>query len=448
MKKLFYLFLGCLLVSLSSCQSESSEAIAPVGAVEIVGAYSGNTLALTKDGAVVSLEVTTPVKVEGSALNNMQLILPATVVEMPDGGGLAQLPVSFSQAAGDVCRFRGSLQVVNTIISADGYYLNGKLTVALNTKGLYTAADIAKEYTTSNVSVKVSETAYDVSQGQKITVSGTDLKNMKISIPEMVVPGEAAIEFTNVVFTQGLSCTFSGSVTNAERDIQISGSYADGVLNVVLTPTYKSTVVGVWNMPAPEIVNSVDQSQVLYFNLQNPTGKVVFLGTEMPISGFTGFFEELVGKAILRSYNTDNTIFTGAIKNITFHADGNITADYNTAFMTGEPKFITSAKGLMRWYVKNEQMFFVPNLNAMTKAGISSTGIPLNLKMVGDKASIYIPKDYIAPVMSILTPIIVALPDETLGDMGPLVKLLLGEIDVIVKGSTVFDLGLNLEKTK
>ncbi|MEF9987419.1 MAG: hypothetical protein RR735_09895, partial [Bacteroidales bacterium] len=66
-------------------------------------------------------------------------------------------------------------------------------------------------------------------------------------------------------------------------------------------------------------------------------------------------------------------------------------------------------------------------------------GLPLGLAMNGNTASFIVTRDMMLPFMDVL-PIIGGMVDVQL------VKMLANEIPVIVKGSTKFDLSLNLTK--
>lgn len=310
-------------------------------------------------------------------------------------------------------------------------------------------SDVAGKYEATNATVKVSGVGYDMTAGQAIVISGTDSKKMSIEIPAGMVPGEDnAIKFDNVVVTSTNICVFEGSTSNNDRTLNIKGSYANKSISVEITPEYKSNIIGVWNFAKPQMVDGEDVSQVIYADVKTPSGIVSFLGNDIPCETFGQFLNLMLGQSILRSYDSDNN-YTGAIQNVTFHKDGNVTADYNLQFMQGDPQFVASPMGGMRWYVKNNKVFLVPNLNLMARGGITSTGIPMEFVINNDVISVYFTIDQIAPVMSIVGPIVNGLPDEIFGDeafIAALLKMAVTDITNMTQEATAFSLGVTFVK--
>lgn len=304
--------------------------------------------------------------------------------------------------------------------------------------------DVAGKYEAANTTVKVSGVGYDMTAGQSVVISGTDSKNMTIEIPAGMVPGEdAAIKFQNVVFTNTNTSTFEGSTSNADRKLNIRGTYANKSITVEITPEYNSNVVGVWNFAKPQLVEGEDASQVIFADVKTPSGIVSFLGNDIPSEAFGQFLNILLGQGMLRTYDSEGN-FTGAIQNVTFHKDGNLTADYNLGFMQSDPQFVASPMGGMRWYVKNNKVFLVPNLNLMARGGITSTGIPMEFSIANNVISVYFTLDQIAPVMSLVGPIVNGLPDEIFGDafIGTLLKMAVTDITNMTQVATTFSLGV------
>lgn len=310
-------------------------------------------------------------------------------------------------------------------------------------------SEVTGKYESTNTTVKVSGVGYDMTAGQAIVISGTDSKNMSIEIPAGMVPGEdKAIKFDNVVFTSTNTCVFEGSTSNSDRTLNIRGSYANKSITVEITPEYKSDIIGVWNFAKPQMVEEVDASQVIYADVKTSTGMVSFLGNDISCEAFGQLLNVLLGQGILRTYDSNNN-YTGAIKNVTFHKDGNLTADYNAQFMQANPQFVTSPMGGMRWYVKNNKVFLVPNLNLMARGGIASTGIPMEFFITNNVISVYFTQDQIAPVMSLLSMVVNGLPDEIFGEnafIGVLLKMAVTDITNMTKQATTFSLGVTFTK--
>ena len=310
-------------------------------------------------------------------------------------------------------------------------------------------SDVAGKYEATNATVKVSGVGYDMTADQAIVISGTDSKKMSIEIPAGMVPGEEnAIKFDNVVVTSTNICVFEGSTSNNDRTLNIKGSYANKSIAVEITPEYKSNIIGAWNFAKPNIVNEEDASQVIYADVKTPTGIISFLGNDIPDAAFGQFLNVLLGQGILRTFDDEGN-FTGAIQNVTFHKDGNLTADYNLKFMQGDPQFVASPMGGMRWYVKNNKVFLVPNLNLMARGGIASTGIPMEFVISNNVISVYFTIDQIAPVMALVGPIVNGLPDEIFGDnafLGAILKMAVTDITNMTQVATTFSLGVTFVK--
>lgn len=330
-----------------------------------------------------------------------------------------------------------------------------------------TPQEITGDYSAQTASVKVSGISYDMTGEQKIKVSGTDVNEMTIEIPEGIIPGEGKLTFEKVAFT--LENSFTASATNDDRTISIKGHVHDNTLSVVITPEYKSALVGIYNFEEPNMVTiedgiEEDISQVLTCKVETPSGKVTFFGGEQEQEYMDVFFNGLIGQMMIRTYlTTDNedgtqtTTYNGALRNITFHADGNLTAEYNKTFspslmgMGGEPampEFVTSPMYAMRWYVKGDKLFLIPNINMMTRAGISQDGLALNLSMKDGKITIFADKTQVEPLLGLVNPLIQGLPDEVLGEgaAAAIAKGLVGELAVMTTEATRFDLGICLQK--
>lgn len=443
MKRIIFMLLGCAVLALTSCTSKT-ESIPTLTNTEIVGSYTGSTLTFMVNGAAIP---SSTILVEGTAMNDMTIKLPAGIAGSTE---VTVKPVVFSQAEGDVCKLTGATQANGYDVILSGIVLNKKL--SLNAQVVvsnYKPSDYVGKYDAAAAAVKVSGVAYDLTNGQAIEISGTDLKDMTVKVPAGVVPGETGeLVFSKVAFTADNYYDFMGTITNEERTLTLKGDYSNAKISVSITPEYKTALVGVWNFEAPNVEGGEDKSRVMFCNVETPTGKVKFFGAEQDAAYMDVFFNGLIGQMLLRSFDEATKAYTGAIQNITFHADGNLTAEYNNKFMAGI-EFIESPMGAMRWYMKGGKLFLVPNLNMMTK-GISSDGLPLEITLAidGNKVSIFATKAQIMPAMSLLNPIIQGLPDALLGDMSMLVKMLVGELAVMTQEATKFDLGVCFVKAK
>ena len=86
---------------------------------------------------------------------------------------------------------------------------------------------------------------------------------------------------------------------------------------------------------------------------------------------------------------------------------------------TIHPVFVHSPLNAIKWYVKDDALYLVPNLNLMLKndpskaqlgpldpGTITTVGIPLYFKKEGDKMTVYVSKEQTAPVFGLLSTVI------------------------------------------
>ena len=103
-------------------------------------------------------------------------------------------------------------------------------------------------YTGDKLQINVGGQSVLLLSGETAQISGSDANQLTISIPDYAVPGETGLTFTDVKMTTPLFNVFEGTSSNASRDITLSGELRDGRLTLNLTPTYKSDIIGVWNL--------------------------------------------------------------------------------------------------------------------------------------------------------------------------------------------------------
>lgn len=262
-------------------------------------------------------------------------------------------------------------------------------------------------YTGDKLQINVGGQSVLLLSGETAQISGSDANQLTISIPDYAVPGETGLTFTDVKMTTPLFNVFEGTSSNASRDITLSGELRDGRLTLNLTPTYKSDIIGVWNL------------NLETDDFGTATLTPISIETEQDISG-SQFIVQILGALLKGSM---------AVVNIDFQADGNLTATYNSNLLndmmpalSGEqisPVFVHSPLNAIKWYVKDGALYLVPNLNLMLKndpskaqlgpldpGTITTVGIPLYFKKEGDKMTVYVSKEQTAPVFGLLSTVI------------------------------------------
>ena len=179
------------------------------------------------------------------------------------------------------------------------------------------------------------------------------------------------------------------------------------------------------------------------------------LDAEKPNMEFAANVVNLFGSAAL----------VNLLNQVTFHEDGNITAKYwseitmedifngmgdDGSFVVAHDKWLTSSKGLAFWYVKNNMIYIIPNIDAIIaqvnkdnggenvvktedmtvlleklgEYGINveallpvvmewaSTGVPLKYDAQGSTLKLYVDKEMVAPFMAALLPALEVLQKE------------------------------------
>ena len=307
-------------------------------------------------------------------------------------------------------------------------------------------------YTGDKLQINVGGQSVLLLSGETAQISGSDANQLTISIPDYAVPGETGLTFTDVKMTTPLFNVFEGTSSNASRDITLSGELRDGRLTLNLTPTYKSDIIGVWNL------------NLETDDFGTATLTPISIETEQDISG-SQFIVQILGALLKGSM---------AVVNIDFQADGNLTATYNSNLLndmmpalSGEqisPVFVHSPLNAIKWYVKDGALYLVTNLNLMLKndpskpqlgpldpGTITTVGIPLYFKKEGDKMTVYVSKEQTAPVFGLLSTVISMIDPSFELSLGgsslPLRSLLEALVKPLIDAALAaerFDLCLNL----
>lgn len=466
MKRFFYSLAITAVALVIGCQTKGSEPVkVNYTAAELVGNYSAKDVFMTTngqkmDGATLAVSGTDLAKMVFSIKLDDEVVPFSNVVVTNNADGCY-----FS----DATSYPAGSEFVAVLT---GDVINGKFHLAF---AVEETLDINGTYEHNEVSVELSGNHFDLLAGQTVTIAG-EVGNQTISLPASVVPGESALQIKitpsqvspNVV-------SFTGIETNDDRDIVVTGMKIDeGELHIVLTPNYKNEMVGGWNFPTPIMgedewgdPTDVTAASVMPFEIRTPDGMAQFFGMPYAEEDLAKFLSQ-IGGIFLRAYlpldetKPEELTCLGAMQKINFHADGNLTVQYNTNFdptlimsalgMPGAntpvaPNWVDSPKGAMRWYKKGDQLFLVPNLNLMTKAGISSDGLPFNIRKDEMYSYIYVTKDFVAPMLNLANMIVAGLPNEVLGgDLAPMAKMMVNDITFSANKATIFNIGINLEK--
>lgn len=293
-------------------------------------------------------------------------------------------------------------------------------------------------------------TPIDYSEAQlEITLSDVPLVGKTVTygnsavVLKNVIPGEPELSIS----VEG-NTTFTGTSTNENRVVTVSGKVDNGVLKVSVGLEMKAKVVGTFSVLKKEFPLILDYTST--------ATKVSFLGEQKTPTEVSDFVFYLGGD-----------IFPKMLSTITFHADGNITASYNSDL--NKPVFQESPKGYAFYNVVGNQLYVSINLGTIMGTltrqesgslesilSMLSSGLPLNYTLASvegkgyERLTILVDKTMMTPFMSIL-PVLAGLLPDGVGFPGivsdeQIKALLTTEIPAIVTGSTKFDLKLIVTK--
>lgn len=278
----------------------------------------------------------------------------------------------------------------------------------------------------------------------KLSLNRTDITNKSVSL------SETAIDLKSIIIGEdnlSVPVTFEGNkftgVNNTnDRAISIDGVIDNHVLSLNVTLKMTSALVGTWNVFEPNI--SLD--------LEAPEGTMLkFMGQQMPASQFEMLLPILMG-SVPQAY----------LKDITFNENGFITAHYDPNGQAGKNGWVESPATAMNWYVKDNQVYLVPNLAAMVPSSkadsndilldILKNGLPLNFSFTtsesGEKQLLaYVTKEQMLPMMDIIMELVTGL-DPNSNPMLGMVITILPEFKEALTVCTKFDLGMKLNANK
>lgn len=154
------------------------------------------------------------------------------------------------------------------------------------------------------------------------------------------------------------------------------------------------------------------------------------------------------------------------LKDITFQKDGNVIVTYAEPSQEGqaqaEPQWKKSTPGLVTYKVEDDRILFFPNVDnllssipsdslkndpALQKAvDILKNGIPVNYKLEGNTAKLFIDKPFIENIFPLVLSGLDNVDASAMGSMGNMIKGLLQGVPAILQKTTKLEIGLNLEK--
>ncbi len=257
---------------------------------------------------------------------------------------------------------------------------------------------------------------------------------------KQALPGETETLFT--VTREGAK--IAGENSNTNRVVALDGVINGDKLDLELAVKAKSSMVAKWKVDA------------LFLNVKTDLENIEVNGESVAVAD------------ALKKFKTFGIGIKMLMRSVTFEEDANIVASYNTNIkQLLLPKFVDSPKGMALYNVIGDQIYVAMDLDKIIAdattpepeavklgrsdynplAGLMSkirTGLPLNLRQVEGGVEVYVEKEMLQPVMSILPQLLPLLDGQLSSLMEKQIKELVPMMVALVEASTETELGLSL----
>lgn len=265
------------------------------------------------------------------------------------------------------------------------------------------------------------------------------------------IPGESETSFT----VENTGDKIVGTNSNANRDVTLDGTLANGKLDLSLTMDVKHKMANKWGVKG------------LLFNID--TDQTVFMEGETPEETMT--VEEF--KSLL---TFGGALLPVIIPEIDLQKDGNISAKYATNIMdilsSETPIYATSPQGSALYNVANDNLYVALNLTtimgdmenislpttfSLSRENLSTSlesiiaslenGLPLLMREVENGTEVYVTKAMMLPYVKTL-PTLLALAGDSLGENKEAIIKLVTAVVKLIENSKSCELGLILSMEK
>ncbi|WP_292266122.1 hypothetical protein [Butyricimonas sp.] len=273
----------------------------------------------------------------------------------------------------------------------------------------------------------------------KLTLSGIAQANKEVELTDdaIILKNVIAGEEKTTVPVVFDGANFSGKVTNSDRAITVAGVIKENVLLLDVTLKIVNDIVGTWNI----------YDQNITAEIKAPEGTVlVFMGNEMDAAQLEMILPMLIG-SFPQAY----------LKDVTFKDNGYLVANYDANGNAGkkdeESTWVSSPEGAVKWYVKNGQVYLLPDMaiiqGSRSEMGgsdiltsILANGLPLNFTIANDGLHVYVTKEQMLPFMDIASTLVdmIEEPNYILS----MAKLVIPEMKQDMQKCSVFNLGMKM----
>ena len=257
-----------------------------------------------------------------------------------------------------------------------------KLLWAISFVGLFTACDNddydgpAPDEVTANYSNKLADgdranlaLTYSGSEliGKSVYFKTTDAKTAEMTLINML-PHDSLAKIENISLTPDGSngYKFSGNATATGTTFKYDGTATDGKLTVNLSevkmPENELSSTGTWGIVHTQ-TRTLDKTDTI--KVISPTIAITkkYYTYYTPTYGMVGEAGGLLnGAYAFVLSNMFNQAIDSLLNQITFHADGNITAAYNKS-----GQWADSPVNLASYYVKDTLMYVIPNVDMIIR---------------------------------------------------------------------------------
>lgn len=428
-----------------SCSNDSDKTLDGVP-----GSYSGRNLTITVNGSVYS-DANAKVDVSGSDADNMTFDIHNVVFgqELYTVGKCQVRVDDF-----DARIFAGESETDCNSVKIQGKISAGKMVLEIQQEGLtgnYSSAN------GSGISINGKQAASTAS----VEITGMSSADVKMYLRNIIV-GVEELEISSVTIvpvdkaTPGTKAEiivvrkFTAEYKDSYRDIAISGSVQNGVMNIEITSKNLGDAIGKWKIAQAEGESYPD----ILLEVEGPDDLQIM---GMDVSYFVIFVKSIVGQL--------GAEYLNALQYIDFKEDGSIALLVHDPANGGAVIEIPNEmipEGALGWYMAEGKIVFVVDATMIdmipggygeiikgffeTKGGYIH--VPLNYrKETTGGISIYLDKDFLAAAL----PVIEAnLPDEILNDptFGEMIQTILADLKVALTKCSVFNVGFPLEKVQ
>ncbi len=445
MKKRLSRFLYAItaLVLVAGCSKDSDKTLDGVP-----GTYEGSNVTITVNGSMYS-GGNAKVEVTGTVQDDMTFKIYNAVL------GQAEYTVTGCEVRVDNDNSRvfggeqgGGASDLNKVVIT-GKINNGKMVMNITITGA------TGSYNGEKLSASIN--GAEAPEGVSAQITGLKTSDAKLFINGFVLGEDEPIEITNLqITTLNTQSQFSGEYTDEYKTVSVSGQVIDHTMSLEVGVKNTSAVVGKWKIAKETgLDNFGNETEVhrVIINVENTTGKIIFLGSEQDVNVFGPFL-----KMIAMGYGLDN--YLDALNYFEFKENGSIALSFNdpqngNAEMTIPNELIP--EGTIRWYAKEGKVYFVVNMDLinMIPGGYGSifsqlfevkdgyVHVPINFTKTANGVDIYFDKAFLQQAFPIIKGLI---PSEGLGDMQALIEMVIPEVETIINESTKFEVGLGLAK--